>query len=148
MQETLLAEVRRLGAEVVSCAAGEAAYLADDADDPSRRMVRQVLGAVAEYERAMIALRLRAGRRAKAARGGYAYGAPPFGTRAEGRSLVADPDEAVAVARARALHRRGASLRAIGETLSAEGHRPRRAERWHPTTVARLVRTGDRTGTA
>lgn len=77
-----MAEVRRLGGEVETCAAGEAGYLADEPDDPSRRMIRQVLGAVAEYEWSMIALRLRAGRRAKHLRGGYAYGAPRYGTRA------------------------------------------------------------------
>lgn len=41
-----------------------------------------------------------------------------------------------------ALHRRGASLRQVADALTAEGHQPRRGERWHPTTVARMVRVG------
>jgi DNA invertase Pin-like site-specific DNA recombinase len=86
LQEQLLAEVWRSG-ELFSTAGGEA-NLHDDPEDPSRRLIRQVLGAVSEYERAMIALRLRRGRAAKAARGGFAYGSPAFGHRAAGRALV------------------------------------------------------------
>ena len=63
--------------------AAEAGYLGDDPDDPSRTLIRQVLGAVSQYERSMIALRLRSGRRRNASQGGYAYGAPPFGFKAE-----------------------------------------------------------------
>src|SRR5512132_162390 len=63
LQEQLLAEVWRSG-ELFSTAGGEA-NLHDDPEDPSRRLIRQVLGAVSEYERAMIALRLRRGRAAK-----------------------------------------------------------------------------------
>jgi len=57
LQEQLLAEVWRSG-ELFSTAGGEA-NLHDDPEDPSRRLIRQVLGAVSEYERAMIALRPR-----------------------------------------------------------------------------------------
>ena len=57
LQEQLLAEVWRSG-ELFSTAGGEA-NLHDDPEDPSRRLIRQVLGAVSEYERSMIALRPR-----------------------------------------------------------------------------------------
>jgi len=50
-QELLLREVRRLGGEVFSTSAGEAGYLTDNPDDPSRTLIRQILGAVSEYER-------------------------------------------------------------------------------------------------
>jgi DNA invertase Pin-like site-specific DNA recombinase len=77
IQEQLLAEARQHGWAVFSTSTGEAAYLEDDPGEPSRKMIRQVLGAVAEYERSMIALRLRSGRARKAQAGGFAYGAPP-----------------------------------------------------------------------
>ncbi len=92
-------------------------------------MIRQVLGAVSEYERSMIALRLRAGRRRKAERGGFAYGSPHYGTRADGGELVPDEREAAAVARVRQLHDEGRSLREIAAVLTAEGHLPKRSER-------------------
>lgn len=140
IQETLLAEVRRLGGEVHSTSAAEAGYLTDDPDDPSRKLIRQVLGAVAEYERSMIALRLRSGRKRKAKDGGYAFGAPPFGFRVEEGELVADEDEQATLARARELQQSGASIREIATTLTDEGRRAKRGARWHPTTVARVLR--------
>jgi DNA invertase Pin-like site-specific DNA recombinase len=139
LQEQLLAEVWRMGADVLSTAGGEQ-DLRDDPEDPSRRMIRQILGAVSEYERAMIALRLRRGRAAKAARGGFAYGSPPYGHRADSRALVPDEHEQAAIARAFELHAAGASLRQIGVTLEAEGHAPKRGSRWHPTAVARVLK--------
>ena len=139
VQEQLLAEVWRLDAEVYSAAGGEA-DLRDDPDDPSRKLIRQVLGAVAEYDRAMTSLRLRRGRRRKAEQGGYAGdGSPPYGLRAQDRELVVDDREAAALARIRQLHRDGLSLRAIIEILDAEGHTPKRSGRWHPQTLARVI---------
>jgi DNA invertase Pin-like site-specific DNA recombinase len=138
-QEFLLRDIRKRGADVVSCSRAEADYLSDDPEDPTRKLIRQVLGAVSEFERAMIRLRLARGRRAKAARGGFAYGAPPYGTRAEDGGLAPEPAEADAVSLARTLHGRGDSLRAICRALDAAGFRPRRSAQWHPQVVARIV---------
>lgn len=68
LQEQLLGECWRMGASVSSTAAGEDAYLGDDPADPSRRLIRQVMGAVSAYERDMVTLRLATGRRHKAER--------------------------------------------------------------------------------
>lgn len=138
IQEQLLAEVWRIGAEVYSTASGEA-DLRDDPDDPSRRMIRQILGAVSEYERAMIVLRLRRGRARKAEQGGFAYGSPAFGYRSEDGELVPDEREQAALTRIFELHRQGASLRSIATILQNEGHRPKRGDRWHPVTVSRVI---------
>ena len=86
LQEQLLAEIRRLGGELFSTSNAEASYLSDDPDDPSRKLIRQVLGAVNEHERAMIALRLRSGRRRKADNGGYAFGEPRSAIASRGAS--------------------------------------------------------------
>lgn len=143
IQETLLAEVRRLGGGVLSTSGAEDAYLVDDPDDPSRRLIRQVLGAVAEYERSMIVLRLRSGRRRKAEKGGFAYGSPAYGYRAENRELVAVEDEQAALARIRQMHNARSSLREIIAALEAEGYRPKRGGKWHPESLARIVRRLD-----
>lgn len=139
LQEQLLAEIRRIGGELFTTSDAEAGYLADDPDDPSRKLIRQVLGAVAEYERSMIALRLRSGRRRKAEKGGFAYGSPRFGYRAERGELVEDDGEQATVARMAELREQGASLRTIATTLDAEGHKPKRGTRWHPQTVASVL---------
>jgi hypothetical protein len=37
------------------------------------------------------------------------------------------------------LRGQGRSLRGIAAALEADGHRPRRGERWHPNTLARIL---------
>ena len=137
-QEFLLRDIRR-GADLISCSTAETDYLQDDPHDPTRKLIRQVLGAVGEFERSLIKLRLQRGRALKAERGGYAYGSPPFGLRAEGGRLVPVAEEQEAIRFACGLHRSGQSLRAISEALRAEGHKTKRGTSWHPTTVARLL---------
>jgi hypothetical protein len=51
VQESLLDEIARQGGRVFSTSAGEQEVIEDDPDDPSRRLIRQVLAAVSEYER-------------------------------------------------------------------------------------------------
>jgi DNA invertase Pin-like site-specific DNA recombinase len=102
----------------------------DDPDDPMRTAMRQMVGVFAQLERAMIAKRLRDGRRHKSDLGGYGHGAPPDGYRAEGRALVPDPGEQETLSRIRQFRAEGASLREIARALTNEGRRPRRGERW------------------
>src|SRR5680860_976091 len=138
IQETLLLELRRLRAEVFTTSAAEQGYLEDDPQDPSRKLIRQVLGAVSEYERSMIALRLRSGRRRKAELGGFAYGAPPYGYRAEDGELVADPAEQAAASRIAELRAAGQSYREIAAALTSEGHTTKAHKTWWPATVRRI----------
>ena len=142
LQEQLLAEVWRLGGRLFSTSAAEDALL-DPAGadlDPSRKMVRTILGSVHEYEKSMIRLRMAAGRRRKAEQGGYAYGSPGYGWRAAGGELVADDAEQQVVGIIREMHATGASTRAIADELNGRGIRPRRAERWSNATIAGIIR--------
>lgn len=141
VQEQILADVRRYGAQAFSTSDSEAGFLVDTPDDPSRKLIRQILGSVAEYERSMVSLRLAAGRRRKADKGGFAYGSPSYGQQAQGGELVDDTAEQAALARIRELHAQGESLRSIGATLTAEGHKPKRSKTgtWHPQSLSRIV---------
>ena len=139
LQESLLADINRWGGQLFTTSASESQFLEDDPEDPSRRLIRHILGAVSEYERSLIRLRLRSGRKAKAARGGYAFGAPALGFKAENGSLVPVEDEQAILDRITALRGAGASLRTICQTLTAEGYRTKRGTRWHPNTVARVL---------
>jgi DNA invertase Pin-like site-specific DNA recombinase len=147
-QEATLAKVWGLGGTVFAVDLGEVAR--DDPDDPMRTALRQMVGVFAQLERGMISARMRAGRRLAREGGHYAGdGAPPFGYRpsddpaAPGRKrLVSDPDEQTAVNRILELHDAGLSLREIATTLADEGYRPKRSQRWHPTTVARVIKRG------
>lgn len=137
VQEATLATVWRIGGKLFTVDSGE--VLPDDPDDPMRTAMRQMVGVFAELERRMVVKRLRDGRRRKAELGGFAYGSPAYGTRAEGGVLVDDDREAAALARIRQLHADGVSLRGMADTLTAEGHRPKRSDRWHPQSLARIV---------
>jgi DNA invertase Pin-like site-specific DNA recombinase len=140
LQETLIGEVRRLGGQVFSCSDAEAEFLVDDPADPSRQLIRQILGAVNEYERSMITLRMRGGRERKRAAGGYAgFGSPPYGWEAVDKALVPVEAEQRAIGRIRELRSAGLSLRNIGGVLTTEGHSPKRGGHWHPQTLARVL---------
>ena len=146
VQETILAEVRRIGGEVFSTSPAEASYLTDDPDDPSRKLIRQVLGAVSEYERSMVTLRLRNGRRRKAQMGGYASGAPAFGFEARDGDLIESQDEQ----RHNRAHRRASGCRCVTSWRSAPRWNQRATRtkrggtRWTPMGVKRVLdRLGD-----
>jgi len=141
VQEAVLAQVWSAGGKVFTVDEGEVPQ--DDPDDPARTFIRQVMGAVGQLERGLIARRLRRGRLHKAEAGGYAWGAPPLGYRAEGGQLVPDPSEQVAVQRIVELRAAGASLRQVAAVLTAEGLTPKRGGVWHPQQVARVL---DRAG--
>jgi DNA invertase Pin-like site-specific DNA recombinase len=104
------------GARVVS-AAGEGT---EGGDDPAAALMRRMVDAFAEYERALIAARTRAAMAAMARRG-EAVGHPRLGFRVVDGRPMADTAEASMVARAVALRASGLSLRALAEALTGEG---------------------------
>jgi DNA invertase Pin-like site-specific DNA recombinase len=145
VQEQLLAEIWRVGGRAYSTSAAEDRYLDPEgaADDPSRTLIRQVLGAVAQYERALIRLRLRSGKARKQANGGYVGGQVPLGWRAEEGALVADRDEQQALHRIVKLRDEGLSLRAICTVLAREEVPTKRGGCWHPYTVKLVLDRAD-----
>ena len=139
-QEAFLAEVKRAGGKVFSASPTERHLLGEDPGDPARTMVRQFMGAIAQYERAITRLRLEAGRQRKAAEGGYAGGRPPIGMRAQAGALVVDSRLQSAIARAVELRSVGHSYRDISAILTDEGYRNQKGDAsWHPETVRRMV---------
>lgn len=136
VQEFIIAEVRRRGACVASCDAAEDAYLGDGTD-PTRTLIRQLLGAFAQYERAMIALRTQAGKAAKAAAGGYVGGQPPYGWTGRGGELVERDDEQRILARIEELGSLPSDQ--IADLLNAQGYRTRTGKRWTARTVRHVT---------
>lgn len=138
VQEAALAHAWRSGARVFSVDSGE--VLADSPDDPMRTALRQMMGVFGQLERSMLTARMRAGRKMKADKGGYAYGAPGLGLKAVEGALVADEREQATLRRIQELRGEGKSLRVIASVLDAEGHKPKRSDRWHPQTLAAVLR--------
>lgn len=143
IQESILRDLWRMDVTVVSV---------DEPDlcsnDPTRKLVRQIMGAINEYDRAMIVLRLRGGRIAKARQGGHAVGPAPMGYRTaevDGRRVLTKHDEETTTIRyVFALHDKHLSYNKIAERLNSEGVKPKRwtperPTRFYASTVQKIV---------
>lgn len=137
VQEAALGLIWQANGKVFCADSGEIAE--DDGDDPLRTALRQIVGAIAELDRALVVKRLRDGRRVKAEQGGYVAGAPRYGFRAEGGELVRDPAEHAVVERMLSLRAAGSSLNHIASVLNAEGVPTKRSGRWTASSVSRVV---------
>ena len=138
VQEAILSRVWKSGGVVHATTRGE--ILADDPDDPMRTAIRQFMGVVAQLDRALVAKRMRNGRKAKAAAGGYAgFGSPAFGQHSVDGELVTKEAEAEVITRMRELRGAGLSYRLIAARLNEEGLKSKRGGEWHPQTVSRVL---------
>lgn len=125
IQETILAEFRKQSFELVSVAEPDLC-----SDDPSRTMVRQIFGAISQYERAMIVSKLRGARQRIRARTGRCEGIKPFGT------LEGESDK---LNRMLALRAAGSNYEATARQLNAEGIRTRSGGAWFAATVRKII---------
>jgi site-specific DNA recombinase len=124
----------RAGATVAS-AAGEG-----EGTDPAAALMRTMIDAFAQYERAIIGARTKAALAVKKARG-ERTGSVPYGYRlaADGVHLEADPAEMTVIAAVRELRAAGLSLRAVAAQLEKRGMLPREGAKWDPKQLARQV---------
>src|SRR4051794_888265 len=124
-------------------------------DDPHDHLLLQIRGAVAEYERTLIAERMRRGRLAKLRAGlllPWTY--PPYGYRLspdrprDPAGVTADPAEAAVVAELFAMYREpGTSLMRLAMHLDARGvPTPRNRSRWSSPTIRGILRNPTYTG--
>ncbi len=131
--ELILNQLRELGVKVIAADSGTELTAGDD--DPTRTLIRQVLGAVAQFEKAVIVSKLKAARVRKRRATGRCEGRKPYGTR---------PGEADVVALIHKLRRkpRGSerlSFAGIAERLNTEGHSTRTGKAWAPETVRQIA---------
>lgn len=125
VQETIIADLRKNSFDLISVLEPDLMK-----DDPSRKLMRQLFGAVAEYEKSMLVLKLRGSRIRMKARTGRCEGAKPYG---------AFPGEAEVIERMRAMHATGAGFDRIATALNAEGAKPRRGARWYGSAVNNIL---------
>jgi site-specific DNA recombinase len=124
-------------------------------DDPHDQLLLQIRGAVAEYERTLIAERMRRGRLAKLRAGTllpwtyapYGYRLSPDRPR-DPRGVTLDPAEAAVVAELFAMYREpGASLMRLALHLDARGlPTPSGTPRWSCATIRGILRNPAYTG--
>jgi DNA invertase Pin-like site-specific DNA recombinase len=129
VQEATIADLQKWGFSLISVAEPDLM-----ASDPTRILMRQLMGAVAQYDKSQIVLKLRGARMRKRATEGRCEGRKPFGR---------DESERAAVERMRALRSEGLGFDRIAERLSTEGVPTRTGKRWHGVVINRIL-TGKR----
>jgi site-specific DNA recombinase len=120
-----------------------------DTSTAAGRMMVQMLGVFAEFERELIVERTRMGLARKAARGEWTGGTPPFGYRYDParRLLVPVPEQVAVVRRIFTLYvDRGQGSAVISGLLNDQGHRTARGGRWMPNRVLDILRNPTYTG--
>jgi DNA invertase Pin-like site-specific DNA recombinase len=140
LQETVHARLEAGGAAVLSVSEP-----AVEGDDATRVLVRQLLGGIAQYERAVIRGRMMAGKAAKVASGGYGGGRPPYGYKAAGGALVTNEEEAAVVETVVTMRRSGVSYRAIASALADVDLTTRTGGTWNPNQVRRIAQRAEAT---
>lgn len=136
-QEASLALAWDAGARVYSVDEGE--ILQDDPDDPMRTAIRQMRGVMHQLDKALITKRLRAGRQAKIADGGYAGGHTPYGFTVKDGAIAKDASEAKIVETVTTMRRKQASYRTICEALSDSGMTARSGNPFSPNQIRRIA---------
>ena len=138
VQEAALSKVWQHGGRVFTVEDGE--VLADDPDDPMRKAMRQMAGVFFELDKALIRKRLRAGRAAKAAAGGYIGGPAPYGFEVVDGVLVEVEAEQEVIDRVQHLREvERLSIRNIVAALNESDYRPRSGKQWHINSVTRIL---------
>ena len=132
VQEVILSQFAKIGARIVTA---DGVDLSSE-DDPTRRLIRQVLGAVAEFEKNVLVLKLRAARERRRSRGERVEGVKPYGHQ---------PAEFALIERMRQLRRKPvkgkrASIASVAAQLNAEGHRNRSGRDWSPQMVHHVLK--------
>ena len=130
----LLEEFGKLGVQVVAADSGTDLVI-DGSKDPTAKLIRTLMAAVAEFAKTQTVIRLTLGRARKRAKGGKAEGRYPFGTR---------PGETDTLARMRKLYRKPKgrdrmSYAAIAKVLNDEGYSTRQGGPWQAATVRGIV---------
>jgi DNA invertase Pin-like site-specific DNA recombinase len=130
VQEIGHKKLKELGVELIAVDS-PTAFLDET---PTAKLLRQMLGAIAEFDKAMTVAKLRGARQRKKAAIG----------KCEGRKSTSELNpRAAAMARAirgERWNERTPTLREIADKLSASGHRASSGRPYSPSVVARMLR--------
>jgi DNA invertase Pin-like site-specific DNA recombinase len=125
IQESILHDLTRSGFQLVSVTEPDLC-----SNEPSRKLMRQMMGAFSEYEKQMIVLKLSGARARMRAKEGRCEGRKPYGHR-DGEGAVLE--------RMKHLRKAGVPYEKIAATLNLEGLKPRSGQSWYPGVVRRVL---------
>lgn len=125
IQEHIVQDMQRRGITLVSVAEPDLC-----SDDPTRKLLRQIMGAIAEYDKSMIVLKLRGARTRARGRNGHCEGRKAFGHNEW------EPD---IILRMQLLRDQGLGYDAIAAKLNADKIPTRTGSKWYGTTVHKIL---------
>ena len=125
VQETIIGDLRKRGFELISVSEPDLLQ-----NDPTRVLMRQVFGAIAQYEKAMIVAKLRGARERTKAKHGRCEGRKPYGFY---------DGEPAKIERMKALRSQGFGFDHIAAQMNSEGISTRSRGRWHGLMVNRIL---------
>ena len=125
VQEATIADLQKSGFILISVAEPDLM-----ASDPTRILMRQMMGAVAQYDKSQIVLKLRGARMRKRATEGRCEGRKPFGR---------DEAEKSVLLRMAALRGEGLAFDRIAERLNSESVPSRTGRPWHGVVINRIL---------
>lgn len=129
VQEIFLSECRKKNIKIFAADCGEELVMAGA--DPTRVLIRQILGALAQWEKAQTVLKLQSGRRRKALEQGFPCGGP--------KRFGGTPAEDAAIAEIYYHRSRGRSLNYVRRALEKKGFpAPGGKREWMTSTIYRL----------
>jgi DNA invertase Pin-like site-specific DNA recombinase len=127
VQETIIQSLLKQGFELISAASGEENLCGND---PGRKLMRTIMGAIAEYDKQMIVLKLRAARERAKSKQGKCEGRKSYGFR-EGEQAI--------INRMMAFRTEGKNFEQIAATLNNEGVTTRSNGKWFPATIRKIL---------
>lgn len=132
VNEVLLSKLRDLGVRVIEADSGNELTAGDD--DPTRVLIRQVLGAVAQFNKTMTVHQLRAARNRIRKNGAHCEGNVGFG------HDLRRPDEAQALTRLMQLHQSVKNPTKIANRLNQEQVPSRSGKPWSRQVVQQIIK--------
>lgn len=130
IQESIIADFRESGVNLISALEGD--DLLDN--DPTRKLVRQVLGAISEYEKSMLVQKLKVARKRKKAKYGKCEGRKSYQEIAPGTVRY------IKSLRRKPKGKKRKSYSKIAEILNTEGVPTLNGQPWSLQTVRHAIR--------
>jgi DNA invertase Pin-like site-specific DNA recombinase len=136
VQESIIQTFLKQGFELFSATSGEENLCGND---PGRELMRTIMGAIAEYDKPMIVLKLRAARERAKAKSPQrrCEGRKPYGAYAE---------EVAVLKRIIQLRREGKTCAQISRLLNDSGQASRSNGQWFAAAIRRILLRSDSSG--
>ncbi len=133
VQEAIIKDFQTKGFKLVSALEGPDLLK----DDPTRKLMRQMFGGIAEYEKTMLVQKLQAARLRIKLRDGECEGRKGYHASEEGRAIL----KRIRYLRRKRKNMKQRTWQQVADTLNSEGIRTLDGKRWYPQRVQQTFKS-------